>query len=74
MAAEQIFHDSQELKNRVQIGVEQSELSTLQEAMIPADRMESMFSSSYSSFGLRGSYNERNAAEAPVPVQIGQIN
>lgn len=41
LAAKQIFHYSKELKIRVRVVVERSELSILQVAVIVADRMES---------------------------------
>lgn len=52
-AAEQTFHYAQELKPRVNTDAEQSELLNLQEKMIVADRMGSLVSNSYGSFGLK---------------------
>lgn len=69
-AAEQIPHYSQGIKTREQIEVKRTKPSTLQEAMMVANRTESLFSRSYSSFGLQGSYNEKNPAENQRPCKL----
>lgn len=58
-ATEQIFHYSKVLQNRVRTEMERSEFSNLQVAIILADRVESLFSNTYSSFGMKGSYIEK---------------
>lgn len=50
-APEQIFHYSQQIKSSARTEEEWSEFSSLQETMVVADKMENLFSSSYSPFG-----------------------
>lgn len=72
--AEQISEYLERLKTYVQTEVKQSEPSALQEMMLLADIMESLFPSNYSSFEPRGSYTERTAAEEPALFQIDNMN
>lgn len=73
-AAEQLFYYSERLKTRVTVEVERSKLSDLQDVMIIANKMESLVSSSYSSFGLKDSCNEGTSAEEPTLIRMEYIN
>ena len=66
--AEQIFHFSQELKNRIRMEIERAEPSNIHEAMRIADRLDSLYNANgFNSFGNGGS-------QGPVPMQIGNLN
>lgn len=73
-AAEQIFQYSQGLKSLVQTETERRKPSTLQGAMIVANKTESLFSSTYSGFGLKRSYDGKNAAEEPILMQAANTS
>ncbi len=65
---EQIFHYSQGVKNRIRVEIERSEVATLPEAMLIADRMDSLYNNH------RGAFIFSNGpSSGPVPMEIGQI-
>lgn len=72
--AEQLFHYSQGLKNRIRIEVERSEATSLQEAMRLADRIDNLFSSGNRSFWGTNSNGIKEGYNGPTPMQIGNIN
>ncbi len=64
--AEQIFHYSQGLKNKIRIEIERAQPKNLQSAMIIADRIDNIYN-----VGLEFGSSSRNQ---PTPMEIGNIN
>jgi len=64
--AEQIFHYSQGLKNKIRIEIERAQPENLQTAMIIADRIDNIYGTTFE-FGS----SSRNQ---PTPMEIGNMN
>ncbi len=64
--AEQIFHYTQGLKNKIRIEIERAQPENLQKAMIIADRIDNIYSVS-PDFGS-------SSRIQPTPMEIGNMN